>query len=338
MEHISPGAPAMAASTKRSGVVVAVIVTVVVNVAAAINPVMKSAVAQSYPERPVRIIVPSTPGSSADILARMLGDGMTVRLGKPFVVINKPGANGALGAADVAHAAPDGYTLMHSAAYSITVQPLIDKDVGYTYQSFTPICQTFKNDQVIIIPPDSPLKRVSNIIDAAKQKREALNVAIPGTTTIPHLALLQLADKANVQFNAVPFKGPAEEIQAIRAGQVDFAVVPLTAAAGSGLAMPGIFAAKRNPSLSDVPTVKEQGYDVAPLSIGGLFGPAGLPKEIARKLDNACAGAIRSFAYQNVVKETLQPLDYFADSSGFAHNLGVDVAEKMRLVPMLKTN
>jgi tripartite-type tricarboxylate transporter receptor subunit TctC len=329
----------MAASTKRSGVVVAVIVTVVVNVAAAINPAMKSAEAQSYPERPVRIIVPSTPGSSADILARMLGDGMTVRLGKPFVVINKPGANGALGAADVAHAAPDGYTLMHGAAYSITVQPLVDKDVGYTYRSFTPICQTFRNEQVIIIPPGSALKRVSDIIDAAKQKREALNVAIPaGTATIPNLALLQLADKANVQFNAVAFKGPAEEIQAVTTGQVDFAIVPLTAAAGSGLAMPGIFAAARNPSLSDVPTVKEQGYDVAPISIGGLLGPAGLPGEIARKLDNACAGAIKSFAYQNVVKETFQPQGYFADSSGFAHNLGLDVAEKMRLVPMLKTN
>jgi tripartite-type tricarboxylate transporter receptor subunit TctC len=294
--------------------------------------------AQSYPERPVRIIVPSTPGSSADILARMLGDGMTVRLGKPLVVINKPGANGVLGTADVAHATPDGYTLMHSAAYSITVQPLIDKDAGYTYQSFTPICQTFKNDQVIVIPPGSSLKTISDMIDAAKQKRGALNVAIPGIATIPHLALLQLANKANVQFNPVPFKGPAEEIQAIRAAQVDFAVIPLTAAAGSGLAMPGIFAAKRNPLLSDVPTVKEQGYDVAPISIGGLLGPAGLPGDVARKLDNACAGAVKSYAYQNVVKETLQPPDYFADSAGFAHNLGLDVAEKKWLVPMLKMN
>jgi tripartite-type tricarboxylate transporter receptor subunit TctC len=293
------------------------------------------AAAQDYPARTVQIIVPSTPGSSADILGRMLGDGLTVRLAKPFVIVNRPGANGVIGAADVARATPDGYTLMHGAAYSLTVQPLTDKDATYTYKSFTPICQTFKNDQVIVVPPNSPLKTVRDLIDAAKQKPGALNVGIPGVATIPHLAMLQLAQLAGVEFNDVPFKGPAEEVQNTRSGQLDLAVVPLTAAAGSGLAMPGIFAERRNPRLADIPTVREQGYDVAPLSLGGLFAPAEIPEEVSRKLDNACTYVVRGYAYQNVAKETFQPPDYFADSAGFAHNLGLDIAEKARLVPML---
>src|SRR5487761_411930 len=111
--------------------------------------VASGAVAQGYPERVVQIIAPATAGSSADILGRVLADGFSSRLGKHFIIGNKPGANGVLGTADVARANPDGYTLLHTAIYSITVQPLTNKETGYTYQSFTPICQTFKNDQVV---------------------------------------------------------------------------------------------------------------------------------------------------------------------------------------------
>jgi tripartite-type tricarboxylate transporter receptor subunit TctC len=296
------------------------------------------ALAQGYPARVVQIVAPATAGSSADILGRVLADGFSARLGKPFIIVNKPGANGVLGTADVARANPDGYTLLHTATYSITVQPLTNKEVSYSYQSFTPICQTFKNDQVVVVPPNSPLKTAHDLIEAAKKKPGALNVGIPGIATIPHLAMIQLADTGKVQFNDVPFKGPAEELQNVRSGQIDFAAVPLTAAAGSGLAMPGLFAETRNPSLPDVPTFKEQGYDVAPLSFGGLFGPAGMPADVTHRLEAACIAIMRSEAAQRVVKNTLQPSDYFADSAGFAKNIAKDVAEKIRLVAMLKPN
>jgi tripartite-type tricarboxylate transporter receptor subunit TctC len=315
----------------RNGAIIATGVAIAVGAAT-------GTAAQTYPDRVVQIIVPATAGSSADILGRVLADGMSAQLGKPFVVIDKAGANGVLGSADVARAKADGYTLMHGATYSITLQPLTDKDAGYTVKSFTPICQTFKNDQVIVVPPNSPLKTVRDIVDAAKRKPGVLNVGIPGIATIPHLAMVELADQAKVEFNNVPFKGPAEEMQAARSGQIDFAAVPLTAAAGSGLAMPGLFAEARNPALPDVPTFKAQGYDIAPLSFGGLFGPAGIPDEVTHKLESACIAIIKSDAAQRIVKNTLQPTDYFADSAGFARNLEKDVAEKTRVVPMLHLN
>jgi tripartite-type tricarboxylate transporter receptor subunit TctC len=293
------------------------------------------AAAQNYPERVVQIIVPATPGSSADILGRVLADGMSTQFGKPVIVVNKPGANGVLGTADVARANADGYTLFHGATYSITVQPLTDKDVSYGLKSFAPICQTFKNDQVIVVPPDSALKTAKDLIEAARKKPGALNVGIPGVATVPHLAMIQLAQQAKVEFNDVPFKGPAEEIQNTRSGQLDFSAVPLTAAAGSGLAMPGLFAATRNPSLPDVPTFKEQGYDVAPLSFGGLLGPAGMPAEVTRKLESACIAIMKSDAAQRVVNNTFQPADYFADAAGLARNLAIDIAEKTPLVAAL---
>ncbi|MFZ3336069.1 MAG: tripartite tricarboxylate transporter substrate binding protein [Xanthobacteraceae bacterium] len=296
------------------------------------------AAAQGYPDRVAQIIAPATAGSSADILGRVLAEGFSARLGKPFIIVNKPGANGVLGTADVARANADGYTLLHTATYSITVQPLTNKEVGYTSKSFTPICQTFKNDQVVVVPPNSPLKTAHDLIAAAQKKPGAMTVGIPGIATIPHLAMIQLADEAKVKFNDVPFKGPAEEIQNVRSGQIDFAAVPLTAAAGSGLPMPGLFAETRNPSLPNVPTFKEQGYDVAPLSFGGLLGPAGMPSDVTHKLEAACIAIMQSDAAQRVVKNTLQPADYFADSAGFAKNIAEDVAEKIRLVAMLKPN
>ena len=112
-------------------------------------------------------------------------------------------------------------------------------------------------------------------------------------------------------------------------------MVPLTAAANSGLVMPGLFAEKRNSSIPDVPTVKEQGFDVAPLSIGGLLAPKGLPVEIKKKLEAACITAKESEPFQRIVKNTFQPSDYFADSAGFAANLNKDVADKRRLLTAL---
>jgi tripartite-type tricarboxylate transporter receptor subunit TctC len=293
-----------------------------------------SAGAQSYPERIIELIVPSTPGSSADILGRVLSDSMGAQLGQRFVVFNKAGGSSILGTAEVARAKPDGYTLMHGAAFSITVQPLTERQTGYTAESFTPICQTFKNDQVIVTRPDT-YKTLADLIAASKAKDGGLNYGIPGLGTIPHLAMAELSQITKVPFNRVPFRGPAESIQMTIAGQIDFAVAPLTAAASSGLVMPALFAEKRNPAIANVPTVKEEGFDVSPLSIGGLYAPAGLPADIKKKLEAACITAKDSEPFQRIVKNTLQPSDYFADSAGFAANLNKDVEDKRRLLTAL---
>src|SRR5258708_2028656 len=251
-------------------------------IAAATLALAGSAAAQSYPERIIEMVVPSTPGASADILGRILGDSMGAQLGQRFVVLNKAGGAGILGTAEVARAKPDGYTLLHGAAFSLTVQPLTDKQTGYTHKSFEPICQTFKNDQVIVVRPDSALKSVRDLIAAAKAKPGGLNYGHPGIATIPHLAMIELSRLAAVEFNQVPFKGPAEAVQMTLAGQIDFAAVPLPTAAASGLKMPGLFATARNPAISHVLTLREQGLDVPPLSFGALVAPAGPPAALTR--------------------------------------------------------
>jgi tripartite-type tricarboxylate transporter receptor subunit TctC len=303
-------------------------------IAAASAGLAGSAAAQGYPTHNIELIVPATPGSSADIVGRVVAEGMAAKLGKPIVILNKAGGAGMLGAAEVARAKPDGYTLLHGAAYSLTVQPLTERQIGYTRKSFDAICQTFKNDQVIVARPNT-YKNLADILAASKAKPGGLNYGIPGLTTIPHLSMIELSKISKVEFNHVPFRGPPESIQMTLAGQIDFAVSPLTAAANSGLAMPALFAEKRNPSIPNVPTVIEQGYNVAPLSIGGLYAPAGLPADIKKQLDEACMASMQSEAFQRVAKNTLQPADFMADSAGFTKNIDKDLADKQKLLTAL---
>jgi tripartite-type tricarboxylate transporter receptor subunit TctC len=260
------------------------------------------------------------------------GQRFTHQLGQRFIIVNKAGASGVIGTAAVAQAKPDGYTLLHGAAFSITVQPLTDSQAHYDYRSFDPICQTFKNDQVIVARRGGRFKTAQDLVDAARARPGALNYGHPGIATIPHLAMIEFARLAKVEFNQVPFKGPADAIQMTLAGQIDFAAVPLSTAAASGLAMPGLFAPARNPAIPNVATMREQGFDVAPLSFGALVGPAGLPAGVKHKLADACRVSAHSDAYIRAARSAFQPSDYYGDSATLAGNLAQDVAEKKRLL------
>jgi tripartite-type tricarboxylate transporter receptor subunit TctC len=289
---------------------------------------------QSYPERIIEMVIPGTPGNSADIVGRVLMDGMSKELGQHLIAINKPGAGGVVATSAVAQAKPDGYTLLHGAAWTLTVAPLTDLHTAYTRKSFDPICQTFRNDQLIVARPNT-YRTVAELIASNKAKSGGLNYGTPGIGTIPHLAMAQLSQMAHTEFNQVPFRSTTDSIQMTLAGQVDFAVAPVTSVANSNLAMLGVFATKRNPQIPDVPTLAEQGFDVSPLSIGGVFAPAGIPIDVHGKLEAACMAAMETAAFKPTAKNTFQPSDFSGDSSFFTSNIDKDADEKQRLLTAL---
>ncbi len=217
----------------------------------------------------------------------------------------------------------------------MTVLPLTNKQVGYDHKSFEPICQTFKNEMVMVVKPDSPFRSVGDLVAAAKQKPGAINYAHLGVASIPHLAMIEFSQTARVEFNAIPFKGDADVMQQVLGGQVDFGAVVLSSAAGSGLRILGVFANQRNPSTPDTPTVKEQGFAVAPSSFGGLSAPAGITAEVKRKLADACKAAAQGEMYAKLARSVFQPDDYYADGASFAKSLDLDVADKSRLLATL---
>jgi len=306
----------------------------VASIAAFVAALTSDATAQSYPERTVEVQIPGTPGTSADIVGRVLLDGMSASLGQRFIPLNKPGAGGVVATTAVAQAKPDGYTLLHGAAWTLTAAPLTELHTPYTRASFEPICQTFKNDQIIVARPNT-YKNVADLIAAGKAKPGGLNYGTPGIGSIPHLAMVELSQIAKVEFNQVSFRGSSEPVQMTFAGQIDFGVTPLTAAAGTTLVMPGLFATRRNPSIPDVPTVAEQGFDVAPLSIGGLYAPAGIAAGVKDKLEAACMAAMQTDAFKLMAKNTFQPSDFSGDSRVFSRNIDKDVGDKRRLLTAL---
>ena len=290
--------------------------------------------AAGYPERTVDMVIPYPAGGGIDLLLRALAEGYATHFKQSFVVSNRTGAAGAIGIAYVARAAPDGYTLLFVPALAYSVLPLIQSNVGYTDKSFAPICQTFENQMALIVRPDSPFKTARDIVEASRGKPDGLAYAATAAGTITHLAAAALADAAKVTFNHVPFRGDGELMGQLIGGHVDFASVTLAsaAAAGPSVRVIGIFADKRNPSLPDAPTVKEQGYDVAPTSFGGLFAPAGAPGDVMSKLSAGCKFAVEQPAYTDLAKRLHQGSNYYADAATFAKRLDADVVDKRSLL------
>ena len=147
--------------------------------------------------------------------------------------------------------------------------------------------------------------------------------------------MTELSLYAKAEFNAIPFKGDADVMQQVLGGQVDFGTVVLSSAIGSGLKIIGLFGKQRNPSIPDVPTLKEQGFDVAPVSFGGLVGPAGLPADVIARLSDGCKAAAQGEQYTKLARSLGQPVDFYADRATFSNALNQDVIDKARLLKVL---
>lgn len=290
-----------------------------------------------YPERTVDLVIPYAAGGGIDLLLRALGEGLATHFKQSFVVSNRTGAGGAIGVAYVARSAPDGHTLLFVPALVYSVLPVMQSNVGYTNKSFEPICQTFENQMAIVVRPDSPLKTARDIVETARAKSDGLSFAATAVGTITHLAGAALADAGKVKLNHIPFRGDGDLMPQVIGGHVDFGSVTLASAAAAGPAVRviAIFADARNPSLPDAPTVKEQGFDVAPTSFGGLFAPANVPREVVAKLEAGCRFGVQQPAYVDLAKRLHQGSHYYADAAAFKKRLEQDVADKQALLQRL---
>ena len=289
-----------------------------------------------YPNKPVRIINPFVAGSTTDVLARALGAGLASRLGQPFVVENRGGAGGEIGTAAVARADADGYTLLFAPALVLSVHPQDRADTGYRTDSLVPICQTFINAMALVVRPESPIRSVADLVAAAKAKPGALNYGHQGSMTIPHLAMEEFLIAANLDIRDIPFRGEPLVIADVLGGRLDVASIVLGSAVGQNVRVIGVFGESRHPGFPDVPTVREQGYDVSPASFGGLMAPAGTPAPLLARLSEACTAAANDAAYRAVAERAAQPPNFFDNAAGFRARLERDISAKARVLARLK--
>ncbi len=302
-------------------------------VAVALLLAMGAARAQdAWPARPIQIVNPASAGSTSDTLLRALAPGLQARLGQPVAVVNREGASGALGTAQVARAAADGTTLLFTAAYALSVLPVTRPDAGYRLESFTPICMTFVNTMVVAVLPDSPYRSLAALVASARARPGQVVFGHQGVASIPHLSMVELIQAAGVEMQDVPYRGDPAVILDLIGGRLEAAALVLGSLRGQNLRPLAVFAPERHYLAPEVPTVREQGFDVAPASFGGLLAPAGLPPRIRDTLAEACAGAAAEPGYEEATRRGFQPRDYHAGPAEFAARLAQDAADKARVL------
>src|SRR5882672_1975763 len=249
------------------------------------------AFAQSYPNRPIRLIVPYAAGGTSDILARQIGPKLTEAMGQPVVVENKTGANGNVGADFVAKSDKDGYTLLITdlggLVISASVYPKLPFDPS---KDFSPVVMVSYSPHVLAVHPSVPVKSVRELVDYARQNPGKLNFAVSGIGGAPQLAGIEFAQRMGVKWTYIPYKGGSDAVAAVAAGQADVLFNGMLATwptvQGGRLRALAISTVQRVPSAPDTPAVAEQGlpgFETG--SFQGVVGPSGIPREIVAKLN-----------------------------------------------------
>jgi tripartite-type tricarboxylate transporter receptor subunit TctC len=257
----------------------------------------------AYPDRPVRIVVPFTPGGGTDIIARVMSESMARELGQPVIVDNKPGAGTVIGNDFVAKSAPDGYTLL-LASFAFAVMPGVQPKLPYAgLGAFAPVALIGRSPNVLLVNASKPYRSVADLLAAARKDPGGLTYGSFGNATSAHLAGALFAHLAGVELTHVPYRGSGPALTDLLAGRVDmlFATAATVAGATSGgrLRAIAVTTAERSPAYPDLPTVAEAGVPgYAAEGWYGLYAPAGTPGEVVDRLNAAANRAVRTEAFQ----------------------------------------
>jgi tripartite-type tricarboxylate transporter receptor subunit TctC len=274
-----------------------------------LGPKQALAQTQTYPNKPVKMIVGFAAGGSADIVARIIGQQLSTRLGQPFVVENRLGANGILAAETAARSDPDGYTIFVSNSSTVTLNPTLYKNLKYNpTRDFTPLTNIISVPMIIMVNPDNPVtanvKTLADLVDLAKKQHVSYGSA--GNGNVTHLGFEWLNELARVKMTHIPYKGVADTQRALLGKEV---TVVLDSPAGvthikSGKFRPlAVTGLTRMPELPDVPTVDELGYKGYQIGYWvGFFMRAGTPEPVIAKLYQAIAESVKVLEVQEKLR------------------------------------
>jgi tripartite-type tricarboxylate transporter receptor subunit TctC len=268
-----------------------------------------SAMAQTYPSKPVRWLVPYPAGGGSDFLARTIGQQFSTQVSQPVIVDNKPGANTAVAAAETARAAPDGYTILSADNGTMVFNPVLYKSLSYSpTKDLAPVTLMGRFPMILVVNPDSGITDAKAFIEKAKASADGLNYASAGAGSPHHLAMELLKVETGLRLVHVPYRGAAPALTDVASGQVPAMMVDLAAGAGfikGGKVKPlAVANAVRLPQLPDVPTFAELGYkNVEAAALVGLVVPAATPADIVNALNMQIVAAIRDPAVNKKLQD-----------------------------------
>jgi tripartite-type tricarboxylate transporter receptor subunit TctC len=252
----------------------------------------------AYPTKPVTVIVPFTPAGATDLVARLLADRLARDTGWQFVIDNRPGAGGNIGLQTVARSTPDGYMLGMGQTANIAINPSLYKKMPYdALKDLVPVALVAEQPLVLVVKADSPYRSVADLVEAAKANPGKVAMASSGTGTVGHLAGELFARRAGFTMLHVPYKGAAQALTDLIAGQTDYMFpTPQSALAllkGGKIRVLAVTAAKRVQLLPNVPTIAESGYQgFEAVDWKALVAPAGTPPAIIKRLHDATEKAL----------------------------------------------
>jgi len=261
-----------------------------------------------FPERPITMVVPFGPGGTTDIMARILADEFSRQLGGSVVVVNTAGAGGAIGMANVARAAPDGYTISMTTVGPLTIQPARRNNTGYDPSQFDYLCGTYDVPLLTMVSATSPHKTYAELVAWAKANPGKMNYGSSGVGTALHIAGIQQWKHHGVEALHVPYKSTGEMVGPLKGGEiVMFNETPPVATQHQLRALIA-FADQRVAGFEAVPTAKELGIPVRGSVWGGLVAPKGLPAEVRGKLEAACKASTATATYADRANKANSPL------------------------------
>jgi tripartite-type tricarboxylate transporter receptor subunit TctC len=253
----------------------------------------------SYPDRPVKIIVPAPPGGQSDITMRLVLDGLRESFGQPFIIDNRGGASGAIGIDYSAKQPADGYTLLVSVAGGLVVNPLFDSRVPFdALRDFSPITQFGLSTNCLFVRSGLPVRNLQELVEYAKARPGELTYASIGNGTISHIYTELFANTVGINLLHVPFKGGAAAVQELIAGRLDMMIIdfttgdqPMREGLLRGLAVTGT---QRWPLSPEIPTFQEQQVPLTLIGWNGLFAPKGTPLPILKRLSDAANKVVQN--------------------------------------------
>jgi tripartite-type tricarboxylate transporter receptor subunit TctC len=246
--------------------------------------------AQTYPDKPIHVIVPFSPGSATDVTMRAISQPLSQKLGQPIVIDNRPGAGGSIGAGQVAHATADGYTLLvHSSGH--TVNPSIFANLGYdTQKDLMGVSMLAELPAVLVVPPSKGWKTAKDLVEAAKAEPGKLSYGSAGTGSGTHMNGEKFRLRAGFDAVHVPYKGPPEGLNDLMGNRIDYMFAPIVSAISlirdGRVTVIAVGSVKRSSVLPDVPTTEEAGYPGSAYRFWvGMLAPAGAPPAVIERLN-----------------------------------------------------
>lgn len=262
------------------------------------------ALAQDFPSRPIRVVVPFPPGGSADAAGRLVADLLGRHLNSQAIVDNRAGAAGVIGTRAVAESRADGYTLLLSTPSTFSILPALrGAELPFDAQrNFTPVAMVGRGPFALAVPPDSPMRSIADLVAAARAQPGQINFGSAGIGTTPHLVVELLRERTGTELTHVPFRGGAPAVTALLGGQIQLVsafVSEVAAFAADGrVRLLAVTSDQRQADLPNVPTLREGGIDLAVYAWFGLHGPAGLPAPVVERLHQAIATGLAEPATQ----------------------------------------